>query len=86
MTEHLPELLRVQVVLLKLPLPLEPKVTVPEGVLMVPTSRSLTVAVQLVGASTGTLGGVQLTLVEVARLVTPTVVVPLLVRCLPSPP
>ena len=73
-------------VLLKLPLLLEPKVTVPEGVLVVPTSMSLTVAVQLVGASTGTLTGVQLTLVLVARLVTSTVVMPLLVRCLASPP
>jgi hypothetical protein len=77
---------RVQLEAVKLPLLLEPKLTVPEGALAVPTSMSLTVAVQLVGASSGTLPGVQLTLVEVARLVTTTVVVPLLVRCLASPP
>jgi hypothetical protein len=46
---------------------------------------SLTVAVQTVEPSTGTVLGVQLTLVLVERLPTPTVVPRLLVACFVSP-
>lgn len=45
-----------------------PKLTEPEGVTKVPTSLSVTVAVQVVGAFTGTVAGMQTTLVEVVRL------------------
>lgn len=67
---------RVQLAGVKLPLPLVPKLTVPVGVVLVPAAVSLTVAVQRVSLSTGTLPGVQLTLVEVARLATVTVTLP----------
>src|SRR6184192_3927795 len=82
-TEHVPVAPRVQLVLLKVPVPV--KVTVPLGTLIVPGLVSVTVAVQVVALFTGTLGGTQSTLVMVARLVTSTVVVPLLVRCVVSP-
>jgi hypothetical protein len=52
---------------LKLPGPLEPKLTVPVGVLAVPPSVSETVAVHVVGPPTATGSGVQLRLVEVER-------------------
>ena len=84
-TEHVPVAPRVQLVLLKVPVPLLVKVTVPLGTLIVPGLVSVTVAVQVVALFTGTLGGTQSTLVMVARLVTSTVVVPLLVRCVASP-
>jgi hypothetical protein len=58
---------------------------VPVGVLLVPTSVSLTVAVQLVEAPTGTVAGVQLTLVLVERTLTVTVVVPELPEWVVSP-
>jgi len=69
----------------KVPTPLEVKLTVPLGVLVVPVSVSFTVAVQVVVPPTGTVAGVQLTLVEVERFVTATVVVPELVACVASP-
>jgi len=88
-TEQLAELpppgTSVQLVELKLPLPLEPKLTVPVGVDFVPVSVSVTVAVQVVATPIGTLAGLQLTLVLVERLFTVTVAVPELVACAPSP-
>jgi hypothetical protein len=57
--------------------PLLVKLTVPVGALLVPPSVSVTVAVQVVGALIGTAAGSQATLVEVARLFTVTVKVPL---------
>ena len=75
----------VQGLPVKAPLPLEPKLTVPVGVDLVPVSVSLTVAVQLVALLTGRLAGLQLTLVEVVRVLTVIVVVPLLVAWLVSP-
>jgi len=69
----------------KVPLLSLVKLTVPVGVLAVPPLVSLTVAVQVVDPPTGTLAGVQLTLVLVARFVTVTVVVPELVACVVSP-
>ena len=69
---------RVQLVGLNVPAPLLVKVTVPVGVVFVPTSVSLTVAVQVVDVPGGTVEGEQLTLVLVERFVTVTVVVPLL--------
>ena len=61
------------------------KLTVPVGALLVPLAASVTVAVQALGLLAGT-GLVQLTLVVVVRAWTVTVVVPLLVACVPSPP
>ena len=61
---------------MKLPLPLVLKVTVPVGAVLVPAAVSFTVAVQTVSLSTGTLAGVQLTVVEVERLATLTVALP----------
>jgi hypothetical protein len=52
---------------LKLPAPFEVRRTVPVGVLGLPASVSVTVAVHVVGASTATGSGEQLTLVEVER-------------------
>jgi len=66
----------VQLEGVKLPLPLVLKVTVPVGAVLVPAAVSFTVAVQTVSLSTGTLAGVQLTVVEVARLATLTVALP----------
>ena len=89
MTEQLAELplpARVQLAGVKVPAPLEVKVTVPVGVLAVPAPVSVTVAVQVVDPPTGTVAGVQLTVVLVGRLVTVTVVVPLLPVCAASPP
>ena len=63
---------------LKVPLPLLAKVTVPLGVIGVPVSLSVTVAVQVVETPAGTVGGVQSTVVIVERLVTITVSAPLL--------
>jgi hypothetical protein len=83
---ELPLPVSVQLELLKVPAPLLPKLTVPVGVLLVPTSVSLTVAVQLVEAPTGTVAGVQLTLVLVERTLTVTVVVPELPEWVVSPP
>ena len=76
----------VQLVGVNVPAPLVLKLTVPVGVVFAPASVSLTVAVHVVGASTGTLAGVQLTLVAVLRTLTVTVVLPLLAACVASPP
>jgi hypothetical protein len=76
----------VQLELLKVPAPLLLKLTLPVGVLLVPVAVSLTVAVQLVEAATGTVAGVQLTLVLVERALTVTVVEPELPECVVSPP
>ncbi len=56
--------------------PLLEKLTVPVGVVLVPVSVSLTVAVQLVGLLTGTLAAEQETEVEVVRLLTATLAWP----------
>src|SRR2546427_816972 len=73
--------------LMKEPAPLLLKLTVPVGVLLVPASVSLTVAVQVVGWPTTTDAGLQLTLVLVERFaVTITVVVPELPEWVLSPP
>jgi hypothetical protein len=72
----------VQVVELKLPRPLLEKPTVPLGVPAVPGAVSVTVAVHCCWFD---LIGVQLTFVEVVRLVTVTVVVPLLAAYVESP-
>ena len=88
MTEQLAEVPvpeRVQLELLKVPAPLLVKLTVPEGVLWVPTSVSLTVEVQVVEAPRGTVAGEQLTVVLVERALTVTVVVPELPECAASP-
>ncbi|TMD56850.1 MAG: hypothetical protein E6I87_15110 [Chloroflexi bacterium] len=83
--DELPEPLSVQGLPLNVPALSEAKLTVPVGVDAVPAAVSLTVAVQVVLAPTGTLVGVQLTLVEVERLATATAVVPLEVACVLSP-
>jgi hypothetical protein len=86
----LPELDSVQKVGLKAPVPVEAQEeTVPLGVLVVPASVSVTVAVQVVGALTATEEGEQLTVVEVERLVTVSAKgepLLLLVACVASPP
>ncbi len=56
------------------------KVTVPVGVIAVPEEESETVAVQVVGALTGTVTGVQATAVEVVRLFTVRLKLPELVE------
>ena len=53
---------------LKVPDPLLVKLTGPVGGMAVPGPMSVTVAVQLVAAFTGTLPGLQMTLVEVGRV------------------
>ncbi len=60
---------------LKVPTPLELKLTVPVGVLGVPPPVSVTVAVQVVDAPTATVAGEQLTVVDVERLAAMTVTV-----------
>jgi hypothetical protein len=70
----------------KLPLPLPVNLTVPVGVLLAPAAVSVTVAVQVIDCPTTTVAGEQLTLVELARVVTVTVAVPLLAVCVESPP
>ena len=82
MTVHFPVASSVQIVELKVPASLLVQLTVPVGVVFVPTSVSLTVAVQIVDVPSGTVEGEQLTLVLVERFavsVTVTVVVPLLI-------
>jgi hypothetical protein len=89
-TEHVadePDPLSVQVVpgLLNPPLlGLTENVTVPPGVLLVPLSVSVTVAVHELGLLAST-GVVQLTVVLVLRWPTVTVVLPVLVLCVVSP-
>jgi hypothetical protein len=76
----------VQLELLKVPAPLLLKLTVPVGVLGVPVSVSLTVAVQVVDCPMTTDAGLQLTLVLVERLLTVTRLVPELPAWVVSPP
>jgi hypothetical protein len=68
----------VQVVLLKVPVLLVVKVTVPVGVTPPVPEASVTVAVQLVGVLSKTLASEQETLVELARIVDARVKAPLL--------
>ena len=77
MTLHVPEA-RVQVVLLKVPVELVVKVTVPVGVTAPVPEESTTVAVQLVATLSSTLAGEQETLVVVERIVDAIVKDPLL--------
>src|SRR3989442_12007565 len=84
--DELPEPASVQGLPVKVPALSEAKLTVPVGVDFVPVSVSVTVAVQVVGCPTATVAGVPLTVVEVERLFTVTVAVPLEVACVPSPP
>ena len=72
MTLHVPET-RVHVVLLKVPVLLVVKVTVPVGVTAPVPEASATVAEQLVGVLSRTLAGVQVTVVVDARMVEVTV-------------
>ena len=72
--------------LLKLPAPELVKLTVPVGVELVPAEPSPTVVVQVVGAFTGSVDGLQVTAVAVNRVVTVTVVVPELEAWVASPP
>jgi hypothetical protein len=72
--------------LVKVPVPLLPKRTVPLGKVLVGLSVSLTVAVQVVGLPRGTEAGAQLSDVDVVRRFTVTSNVPLLVRWVLSPP
>src|SRR2546428_94312 len=77
----------VQLVALNVPAPLLLKLTVPVGVLFVPTSVSATVAVQVVASPTTTVAGEQLGLVLVQRVAgTPTPVGPGLPAWVVSPP
>jgi hypothetical protein len=77
----------VQVVLLKVPLPLEEKVTVPDGAEGVPPAWvSVTVAVQVVDCATTTEAGTQLTVVEVERVATDKTNVPELAEWTELPP
>jgi hypothetical protein len=69
----------------KLPALLVEKLTLPAGVIFVPPSVSLTVAVQVVGTFIGSEEGEQATPVDVVRLVAPTMVDPLLGACVESP-
>jgi hypothetical protein len=86
LAEHVAGLpLSVQLVLAgDTPAPLAVRFTVPVGVLVVPGDVSAMVMVQLLACPTTT-GLTQLTAVEVARLFTVIVSLPLLVRCVPSP-
>ena len=85
-TEHFPVGSSGHVAGLNVPAPLVVQLTAPAGTVAVPALVSVTVAVHVVGASTGTDGGVQVTLVDVDRFVTVTLVAPLLVLCAVSPP
>ncbi len=60
---------RVQGELVKVPVPLLMKVTVPVGALVVPAEVSVIVAVQVVGEFTGSDAGEQFTVVVVVRVV-----------------
>ncbi len=76
-TEQIPDALRVQVAELNVP---EPAVrlqdTVPDGVVLVPESESVKVAEHVTPTFTGVDVGLQLTLVEVERLLTVNAKVP----------
>jgi len=78
--------LSVQLLGLKVPLPLVVKLTVPVGGrIFGPCSMSRTCAVQVVGPPTETALGEQVTVVVVLRLVTLRAKVPLLHECVESP-
>jgi len=62
------------------------KVTVPVGVLVVPVAVSVTVAVQVVAWPTTTVDGLQATVVVVVLRFTVTLVDPVLLACVLSPP
>jgi hypothetical protein len=62
------------------------KPTVPVGVLFVPPSVSVTVAVHVVPTATSTDEGTQEIAVDVVRVLTVSVTEPLLTACAPSPP
>jgi hypothetical protein len=64
--------------MLNVPVELEAKLMLPVGVMSVPTSVSVTVAVQLVAVPLVTGLGEQFMVIEVARLLTITVALPLL--------
>ncbi len=83
-TEQLPEM-SVQVLELKVPGALVVNVIVPDGVIMVPSEVSDTVAVQVEAELVGTEEGTQLMLVEVERWVTLRLKLPELVLSLESP-
>jgi hypothetical protein len=72
--------------LVKLPVPLLLKLTLPVGKVWVPVSVSLTVAVQVVGLLNWTDAGEQLTDVEVVRKMAVMSNVPLLMSWVLSPP
>src|SRR5437773_10268124 len=76
---HLPDASRVQLAALKLPVPSLVQLTVPVG--MFAPLPLVTVAVQAVALSTATEGGVQLTLVAVARGVTASTYVSVVIAC-----
>ncbi len=76
----------MHVVLLKLPVLLVVKVTVPVGVIAPAPEESATVAVQLVGLPLTTLAGLHETVVVVVRFVEARVKVPLLPVWTLSPP
>ncbi len=80
-TEQIPDALSVQVAALNVP---EPAVklheTVPVGVILVPESESVTVAVHVTPTLTGVEEGLQLKLVDVERLLTVRLNVPELVE------
>ena len=71
-TEHwlAEELMGERIQLLNVPGPLLRKNTGPVGAMVIPTEVSVTVAVQVVGVFMGTRLGLQLTVVEVVRLIT----------------
>jgi hypothetical protein len=75
----------VQLVALKVPVPLVVKLTVPVGVVLVPVAVSVTVAVHVVEPPRTTVDGAQLTVVLVDRLATVTVVDPSLPLWFASP-
>ena len=88
MTEQeaeLPEPDNVQLVELKLPAPLDVKLTVPVGVVG-EADVSVTVAVQLVVVPTGSVAGLQLTEVVVVCAFAVTVAVPVDTEWFTSPP
>ena len=62
------------------------KPTLPVGVLFVPVSVSVTVAVHIVPTATSTEDGTQEIAVVVVRVLTVSVVAPLLTACVLSPP
>ena len=76
----------MQVVALKVPVPLLVQETVPVGVIAVPAAVSATVAVQVLGWFTITVGGEQFMVVVVVRRFTVMAVFPELVAWVASPP